>query len=397
MTAGAAQVQVSKTLFSVLFAISAGHFLNDLLQSVITSVYPLLKDNYQLSFTQIGIITFVFQVTASILQPFVGNYTDKHPRPYAFAVAMIFSLAGVLTLAYAGGFVTILFAVFLIGIGSSIFHPEASKVAFLASGGKRGLAQSIFQLGGNGGSAVGPLLVALFVIPYGQGNVSWFSAAAIIGAMLLYRVGAWYADQLSTGQARKASSGKSASYTRKQVQIALGILLVLIFSKYVYMACITSYFTFYLIDRFSVSVQDSQFYLFLFLGASALGTLLGGFAGDRYGRKPVIWFSILGTAPFTLALPFVNLFWTAVFVTIIGLILASAFSAILVYAQELVPDKVGMISGLFFGFAFGVAGLASAVLGKLADVTSIGYVFQLCAFLPLIGLATAFLPKGSRS
>lgn len=386
--------ETQKTIFTILFAISAGHFLNDLMQSVITATYPLLKENYKLSFTQVGIITLVFQLTASIFQPFVGNYTDKHPKPYAFAVAMCFSLVGILLLSNAHGFITILVAVSLIGIGSSIFHPEASKVAFLASGGKRGLAQSIFQLGGNGGSAMGPLLVAAFVIPFGQGYIAWFSIAALLAIFVLYRVGVWYsAFLLLPAFSKNKSVMEQVSYTRGQVTLAICVLLILIFSKFVYMTSISSYLTFFLMDKFHVSVQQSQFYLFLFLGASALGTLLGGPIGDRFGRKVVIWFSILGIAPLTLMLPYVNLFWTGIFITFIGLILASAFSAILVYAQELMPNKVGMISGLFFGFAFGIAGIASALLGKLADATNISYVYTVCAYLPLIGLVTVFLPK----
>ncbi len=396
VAAGAVAADAQKTVFAVLFAISAGHFLNDLMQSVITASYPLLKENYRLSFTQVGIITLVFQLTASIFQPFVGNYTDKNPKPYAFAIAMCFSLAGILLLSNAHGFITILLAVSFIGIGSSIFHPEASKVAFLASGGKRGLAQSIFQLGGNGGSAMGPLLVAAFVIPFGQGYIAWFSIAALLAVFLLYRVGVWYSAFLQQHAFTKRKEVREAPYTRKQVIMAVTILLVLIFSKYVYMTSISSYLTFFLMDKFHINAAQSQFYLFLFLGASALGTLLGGPVGDRFGRKIVIWFSILGIAPFTLMLPYANLFWTGILVTLIGLILASAFSAILVYAQELVPDKVGMISGLFFGFAFGIAGIASALLGKLADSTSIAYVYSLCAYLPLIGLVTVFLPRRNR-
>ncbi len=386
-----------KTIFTVLFAISAGHFLNDLMQSVITAAYPLLKVNYALSFTQIGIITLVFQLTASVFQPFVGNYTDKHPRPYAFAIAMCFSLVGILVLANAHGFISILVSVSLIGVGSSIFHPEASKVAFLASGGKRGLAQSIFQLGGNGGSAMGPLLVAVLVIPFGQGYIAWFSIAALLAIFVLYRVGVWYSAFLQQHAIAKKKTVRETPYTRSQVIVALFVLMILIFSKYVYMTSISSYLTFFLIDKFHITAQQSQFYLFLFLGASALGTLLGGPIGDRFGRKVVIWFSILGIAPFTLMLPYASLFWTGILVTLIGLILASAFSAILVYAQELVPHKVGMISGLFFGFAFGIAGIASALLGKLADVTSISYVYTICAYLPLIGLVTILLPKRKRA
>ncbi len=384
---------VQKTVFTVLFAISAGHFLNDLMQSVVSASYPLLKENYRLSFTQIGIITLVFQLTASIFQPFVGSYTDKNPKPYAFVMAMCFSMAGILLLSNAHGFVAILLAAAMIGVGSSIFHPEASKVAFLASGGRRGLAQSIFQLGGNGGSAMGPLLIAVIVIPFGQGYIAWFSIAALLAIVLLYRVGIWYSAFLQQYAMAERKRSREEPYKQSKVGITLTILLVLIFSKYVYTTSISSYLTFFLMDRFHIDARQSQFYLFLFLGASALGTLLGGPVGDRFGRKVVIWFSILGVAPFTLLLPYVSLFWTGILITFIGLILASAFSAILVYAQELVPGKVGMISGLFFGFAFGIAGVASALLGKLADSTSIVYVYHLCAYLPLIGLVTVFLPK----
>ncbi|MFT3703944.1 MAG: MFS transporter [Agriterribacter sp.] len=384
---------VPQTFYSILFAISISHLLNDMIQSVLQSSYPLLKANYQLSFSQVGLITFVFQVTASILQPFVGNYTDKKPHPYSFVFGLAASLIGIVLLAFAHGFETILISAALIGIGSSVFHPEASKVAYYASGGKRGLAQSIFQLGGNGGSAIGPLLVAAIVMPYGQSNIVWFSVAAILAIMILSKVGGWYNAHLTLRASKKAASSEGHHHLSKtKVITSLAILLLLIFSKFFYMASISSYFTFYLIDKFHVSIPQSQLYLFIFLGSVAAGTLLGGHLGDRFGRKIIIWVSILGAAPFTLLLPHVNLLWTGILIGITGVIIASAFSAILVYAQELVPGKIGMVSGLFFGFAFGMGGLGSALLGLLADHTSVNFVFEVCAYLPLLGIVTVFLP-----
>lgn len=392
-SAAASRAVVNATVFPILFTISFAHLLNDMLQSVIPSIYPLIKSNLHLTFSQIGLITFTFQITASLLQPFVGQYTDKFPKPYSLAIGMGFTLAGLVVLSLATGFVPILVAVGLVGVGSSIFHPEASRVAHLASGGKRGLAQSIFQLGGNAGSAIGPLLAAAIIIPHGQSNAIWFGIVAILGIFILSKIAVWYKEHLVLRTTKKGSvevvdNGLSTS----RVVVSIGILLVLIFSKYFYMASMSSYFTFYLIDKFHLSIQQAQLHLFIFLGAVAAGTLLGGPLGDRFGRKYIIWISILGVAPFTLLLPHVNLFWTGVLSAIIGVILASAFSAILVYAQELVPGKVGMIAGLFFGFAFGMGGLGSALLGKLADLTSIGYVFKVCAFLPLIGIITGLLP-----
>ena len=383
-----------QTVFSILFTISFAHLINDMLQSVIPSIYPLIKDRYHLSFTQIGFITFTYQMTASILQPFVGFYTDRKPRPYSLAVGMGFTLIGLLAVSQASSFYNILLSVGLIGIGSSIFHPESSRVAYLASGGKKGLAQSIFQLGGNAGSAIGPLLAALIVIPYGQSNVIWFCLIALIGIAVLFRIAQWYRGHLNSMALNKKVAKEEFYHnlSRKKVIFSLSILMVLIFSKYFYLASITSYYTFFLIDKFHVSIQQSQIYLFAFLGAVALGTLIGGPLGDRFGRKYVIWISILGVAPFTLLLPYASLFWTGVLSVTIGLIISSAFSAILVYATELVPGKLGLISGLFFGLAFGMGGLGSAVLGKLADMTSIALVFKICAFLPLIGVLTAFLP-----
>lgn len=384
-----------QTIFSILFTISFTHFINDMLQAVIPAVYPILKTKFSLTFTEIGLITLTYQLTASILQPFIGFYTDKKPRPYSLAVGMGFTLVGLAAVALASSFINILLAVSLIGIGSSIFHPESSRVAHLASGGKRGLAQSIFQLGGNAGSAVGPLLAALIVVPYGQFNIIWFCLAAIVGIVILSGIAKWYQEHLNLKALNKSAvtEEKHHSLSRRKVIFSLGILLVLIFSKYFYMASISSYYTFYLIDKFHLSVQESQIYLFAFLGAVAAGTLFGGPLGDRFGRKYIIWISILGVAPFTLLLPYVSLFWTGILSVIIGLILSSAFSAILVYATELVPGKVGLIAGLFFGLAFGMGGLGSAILGKLADATSIEYVFKICAFLPLIGILTSLLPN----
>jgi FSR family fosmidomycin resistance protein-like MFS transporter len=384
---------VQQTVFSILFTISIAHFINDVLQSVIPSIYPLIKSKYHLTFSQIGLITLTNQLTASLLQPIVGNYTDRKPRPYSLAIGMCFSLIGLLLLSRASGFVNILMSVAFVGIGSSIFHPEASRVAHLASGGKKGLAQSIFQLGGNAGSAVGPLAAAIIVIPHGQGNIIWFCLAAIVGIILLTRIAKWYQERIALRVAKKYGNNDARPVLSKQrIIFSLFILLILVFSKYFYMASMTSYYTFFLIEKFHLSVQQSQVYLFTFLGSVAAGTLFGGPLGDRFGRKYVIWISILGVAPFTLLLPYASLFWTGVLSAVIGLILASAFSAILVYATDLVPGKVGMIAGLFFGLAFGLGGLGSALLGKLADNTSIDYVFRVCAFLPLIGIFTGLLP-----
>ncbi|MDA6068321.1 MFS transporter [Flavobacterium sp. AC] len=386
---------VQKTVFSILFTISFTHLINDMLQAVVPAVYPIIKDKFHLTFTEIGLITLTYQLTASILQPFVGFYTDRKPRPYSLAVSMVFTMLGLAAVAYASSFVNILLAVSLIGIGSSIFHPEASRVAHMASGGKRGLAQSIFQLGGNAGSAIGPLLAAIIVVPYGQSNIIWFCIAAVLGIIILSGIAKWYQEHLNLKALNKSASVEEVhhSLSKQKVILSLAILMVLIFSKYFYMASMTSYYTFYLIDKFHVSVQESQVYLFTFMGAVAAGTLFGGPLGDRFGRKYIIWISILGVAPFTLLLPYVSLFWTGILSVIIGLIISSAFSAILVYATELVPGKVGLIAGLFFGFAFGMGGLGSAILGKLADATSIEYVFKVCAFLPLIGVLTTFLPN----
>lgn len=394
ITATTGQI-AEKTVFPILFAISLSHLLNDTIQSLIPAIYPVVKNTYNLSFSQIGLITLTFQMAASLFQPFVGLYTDKKPQPYSLAAGMTFTLVGLVTLSLSSGFYMMLLSVALVGTGSSIFHPEASRMAHAASGGRRGLAQSIFQLGGNFGSSLGPLLAAWIIVPYGQPSVIWFSAIALVAILILSRVGNWYKGYVRAMASRSKTKVSSMvhTYSRKRVVFAVAILLVLIFSKYFYMASLTSYFTFYVIDKFHVSVQTSQIYLFIFLISVAAGTLIGGPIGDRIGRKYVIWFSILGTAPFALLLPYANLFWTGVLIVPIGMILASAFSAILVYAQELIPGKVGLVSGLFFGFAFGMGGIGSALLGRLADSTSINYVFQICSFLPLIGLLTGFLPN----
>ncbi|MDB6133361.1 MAG: fosmidomycin resistance protein [Verrucomicrobiales bacterium] len=401
------------TVFSVLIAISAAHFLNDVIQALLPSIYPILEKSYQLSYKQLGFITFTFQVTASLLQPVVGLYTDKNPKPYSLAVGMAVTLAGLIFLSQAGTYPMILVSAAMIGIGSSVFHPEASRIAHMAAGRQKGLAQSLFQVGGNAGSSAGPLLAALIIVPHGQKSVALFSLLALIGVIVLWRLGTWqkqHRRSIIKPAAAKTGAGGSASGASavtvaeaavavspplpvRQVVMSLSILAALIFSKYFYMTSITSYYTFYLMERFQVSVRSSQFYLFLFLFAVAAGTILGGPVGDRIGRKRVIWGSILRVAPFTLLLPHVGLGMTAMLSVIIGLVLASAFSAILVYAQELVPGKVGMIAGLFFGFAFGMAGIGSALLGSLADHIGIQKVFNICAWLPLMGILTVFLPE----
>jgi MFS transporter, FSR family, fosmidomycin resistance protein len=380
------------TAFRILAAISFCHLLNDMMQSVVPAVYPILKTSYHLDFSQIGMITASLQITASLLQPLVGIYTDAHPKPYSLAIGMGFTLTGLLLLASAPSFLAILVAVALVGVGSAVFHPESSRIARLASGGQHGLAQSLFQVGGNAGSSTGPLLAAFIVLPKGQHTIAWFSIAAFIAMVILTQVGTWYKNHYPPTAKRVAPTAHS-TLSRQKVTVAMSVLIALIFSKYIYLASLTSYYTFYLITKFHVSVQSAQIHLFLFLGAVAAGTFAGGPIGDRIGRKYVIWCSILGVLPFTLILPFANLLWTAILTVIIGLVLASAFSAILVYAQELVPGRVGAISGLFFGLAFGVAGIGAALLGHLADATSITFVYQLCAFLPAIGLLTAFLPN----
>jgi len=381
-----------KTIFSILLSISFSHLLNDTIQSLIPSIYPIVKNSFHLNFSQIGIITLVFQLTASLFQPLIGLYTDRKPQPYSLAVGMVFTLSGLILLSQAKNYALLLVSVAVIGTGSSVFHPEASKVAYMASGGRRGLAQSIFQVGGNLGGSLGPILAAMIIVPFGQSSIVWFSILALVAIIVLLKVGSWYTHHINRMRKKITAITKVHDLSRAKVSWSVVILLVLIFSKYFYLASITSYFTFYMMHKFNVSIQTSQVHLFLFLFAVATGTLLGGPIGDRVGRKYVIWFSILGVAPFTLLLPYANLFWTTVLSIMIGVILASAFSAILVYAQELIPGKIGMISGLFFGFAFGMGGLGSALLGMLADKTSIDYVYHVCSFLPLIGVLTVFLP-----
>lgn len=384
------------TAFAILSMLAVCHMLNDMLQSIISAVYPLLKDSLLLNFTQIGLITLVFQLSSSIFQPVVGLITDKRPQPYSLPIGMAFSMIGIISLSFAGSFIHVLIAVFLTGLGSSIFHPEASRLAYMASGGKTGLAQSIFQVGGNFGSSVGPLLALWIITPYGQQNIKWLSLIALVCIGIMLVISKWYKSNLYRLKSAKkddSSIEKQSVYSSGKVAFAITILLILIFSKYVYMASLNSYYMFYLIDKFGVSVKDAQLFLFAFLFAVALGTIIGGPIGDRIGRKYVIWGSILGTAPFALIMPHVGLVWTCVLSIFIGFILSSAFSAILVYAQELVPGKVGLIGGLFFGLAFGIAGIASAILGKIADETSIQHVYDICAYLPLIGLVAAFLPN----
>ncbi|RBL93838.1 MFS transporter [Chitinophaga flava] len=389
-----AQQAAQQTVFSILIALSFTHFLNDTLQSLIPAMYPLVRESLNLNFTQVGLITLTFQMSASILQPLVGMYTDKRPQPFSLAIGMAFTLIGLVSLSFAHSLPMVLVSVALIGIGSSVFHPEASRMARMASGGKHGMAQSLFQLGGNAGSSLGPLLAAMIIVPLGQFHIIWFSLVALLAIGVMIYLGKWY--KVNTHRAKPKAMklpGQQQQLPSTTVVISLSILLILIFSKYFYMASMTSYYTFYLMDRFGISVQSSQVYLFIFLFSVAAGTFIGGPVGDRIGRKYVIWISILGVAPFSLLLPHANLFWTAVLSVFIGVILSSAFSAILVYAQELLPGKEGMIAGLFFGLAFGMGGIGSALLGKLADATSIQYVYQICAYLPLIGLLTGFLPN----
>lgn len=389
-----------KTFYFVLFSIGFAHLLNDMIQSVVPSIYPILKNEYDLSFVQIGIITFVFQLTSSLLQPVVGWYSDKHPRPYSLAAGMVSTLIGLCLLSVANSFTFVLLSVAIIGCGSSVFHPEASRVAQMASGGRKSLAQSIFQVGGNGGSAFGPLVAALVVLPFGQFAISWFSILALLAIFVLYRVGRWYSVRIKEGLAKRVlNASNSVPLPKTVVRKSLIILVILIFSKYFYIACMTNYFTFFLIEKFSVSIQHSQFYLFAFLGALAVGTIIGGILGDKYGRKYVILWSIFGAAPFTLILPYVNLWATVALSVIAGFVIASAFSAILVYATDLMPDKVGMIAGIFFGLMFGIGGLGSALFGWMADYTGIEFVFRVSTVLPLIGGIAWFLPNlnGSRA
>ncbi|MCW5557284.1 MAG: MFS transporter [Verrucomicrobiae bacterium] len=386
----------TQTVLGVLLAISFSHLLNDTIQALIPSLYPLLKQNLGLSFTQLGLITLTFQCTASLLQPLVGLFTDRRPMPYSLAVGMGLTLVGLLLLSQAHTFPLIIVSAALVGMGSAIFHPEASRIAHMAAGKRRGFAQSLFQVGGNAGSSLGPLLAALIIVPRGQAHVAWFSLVAGLGMFVLWRIGQWQWRHLHHIQRRSAAAHGGSTLPRATVVFSLAILVVLTFSKYVYLVSLTSYYTFYLIERFHVSVQASQLYLFVFLFAVAAGTILGGPIGDRIGRKRVIWASILGVTPFTLWLPHAGLATTAALTVAIGIILASAFSAILVYAQELMPGKVGLVAGLFFGIAFGIAGIGAAVLGKIADHTGIIAVFHGCAFLPLLGLLTVFLPDIER-
>ncbi len=381
------------SLFQVLLAVSFCHMLNDMVQSLLPSVYPILKGSFHLDFGQIGLIALVNQMTASLLQPFVGHYTDSRPVPYALPVGMTVTLFGLLLLAFAPTFGWLLFAAALVGVGSAVFHPESSRVARMASGGQHGFAQSFFQVGGSTGTAVGPLLAAFIVLPRGQAGMAWFSIFALIGMLVLTWVSGWAKHRRRSNPSYAlAGALPRETLSRRKIGIAMTVLMALVFSKYVYLASLTSYYTFYLITRFHLSVRSSQFHLFAFLGAAAAGTFFGGPIGDRFGRKYVIWGSILGVLPFTLLLPYANLFWTGVLSVIIGFVIASAFSAILVYAQELVPGRVGMISGLFFGLAFGVGGIGAALLGRLADMTSIVFVYRVCAYLPALGLLTWLLP-----
>jgi FSR family fosmidomycin resistance protein-like MFS transporter len=381
-----------RTIFPILAGISIGHLLNDTVQSLIPAIYPILKSSFHLDFSQVGLITLTYQLTASLLQPFVGMYTDKRPHPFSLPLGMTITLAGLITLAFAQSYGMLILASSLVGMGSSIFHPESSRVARMASGGKHGLAQSVFQVGGNAGTSLGPLLAAYIVLPHGQHSIAWVSIATLCGIVLLTWVSFWYRDHPARTRPKAVVKVKN-QVSRGRVIFAMSILIALIFSKYFYLASISSYYTFYLMSKFHIAVRTSQLYLFLFLGAAAAGTLIGGPVGDKIGRKPVIWVSILGVLPFTLLLPYANLFWTAMLTVVIGVTLASAFTAILVYAQELMPGNVGLVSGIFFGFAFGMGGIGAAVLGKVADMTSINYVYHLCSFLPAIGLLAAFLPR----
>ena len=393
--AGIPSVSVNNTVFTIIAAISFCHLLNDMMQSMLTALYPMLKQTYGLDFRQIGLLTLTFQVTASLLQPLVGFYTDRRPQPYSLSIGMSSTLVGLILLAFARHYGLLLLAAGLVGVGSSVFHPEASRVARMASGGRYGLAQSLFQVGGNFGSALGPLLAAFIIGERGQASIAWFSLASFLAMIVLWQVGNWYSHHRTTGT-KRAMSHVSVGLPRRRVMLALLVLGALVFSKYIYLASLSSYYTFYLIQKFGVSIRESQLLLFVFLASVAAGTVLGGPIGDRFGRKYVIWGSILGVLPFTVALPYANLTWTAVLTVPIGLVLASAFSAILVFAQELVPGRVGMIAGLFFGFAFGIGGIGAALLGVLADKQGIDVVYQICSFLPLFGLLTVFLPNIER-
>jgi MFS transporter, FSR family, fosmidomycin resistance protein len=387
------EVQKEEVAMTVLVALSFSHLLNDMIQSLLPAVYPMLKAGYHLTFAQIGVITLTYQLAASILQPFVGFFTDKRPLPYSLPVGMFSTLTGLLTIAYATSFPVILVGAALIGIGSSVFHPESSRMARTAAGGRHGFAQSFFQIGGNAGSAIGPLLAAFIVLPYGQTNMAWFSVAALIAIVVLSLVSTWYKKYHLSNRRGAGKMAPAAVYTRKQVIVSITVLLLLIFSKYFYLSSITSYYTFYLISKFQVTVQNAQLLLFLFLTAVAVGTFFGGPIGDKIGRKYVIWVSILGVLPLTLIMPHANLLWTAALSVVIGLVIASAFSAIIVYAQELIPGHTGMIAGLFFGFAFGMGGLGAAIFGNIADHQGIEFVYSIAAYLPAIGILTLFLPN----
>ena len=384
--------------FAILVSLSVCHLLNDTNQSLLSAIYPILKDSYRLDFAQVGLITLAFQFTASMLQPVVGMVSDRRPQPFSLPVGMSFTLAGLLLLSVASSFPVILVAAALVGIGSSIFHPEASRVARMASGGRYGFAQSLFQVGGSSGSAIGPLLAAFVVVPHGQASIAWFALAALLAIALLTQISFWYRRHPSIAQPRGGLHAPSARapLPRARTAVAVAVLIALLFSKNVYTASLSSFYTFYLMQKFHVSVQNAQVHLFVFLAALVAGTLAGGQIGDRFGRKPVIWFSILGALPFALMLPYATLFWTGALSVLIGLILSSAFSAILVYAQDLLPGRVGMVAGIFYGFSFGLAGLGAAALGQIADLTSIDTVYRICSFLPLIGLLTAFLPNVER-
>jgi len=380
----------------ILISLSFCHTLNDLMQSMIPALYPMIKDQFHLDFTQIGLITMAFQLTAALLQPTIGAYTDNRPQPYSLAIGMGATLIGLILLSVAHDYVMVLFSAALVGVGSAVFHPEASRVVRIASGGRYSFAQSLFQVGGNIGSAIGPLLAALIVLPRGQGAIAWFSLSALVAMVVLTRVGMWYAARARPSRAAGRAAFGASGLSQRRVVFCIFVLMVLIFSKNVYTSSLTSFFTFYLIERFHLSVHDAQVQLFIFMTAIAVGTLIGGPITDRIGRRPMIWISIVGALPFTLALPYASLFWTDVLTVIIGLLMASAFPAILVYAQELVPGRIGMISGLFFGFTFGLGGLGAAAMGRIADATSVGFVYQLCSYLPAIGLAAWLLPNLDR-
>nr|WP_208642643.1 MFS transporter [Sphingobacterium detergens] len=383
----------TRPIFSILFAVSMVHLLNDLIQAVIPATYPLLKEEHHLSFSQVGMITLVYQIAASIFQPVVGSFTDKHPVPYSQIIGMSFSLVGMLLFSQAHSYAWILFSVFLVGIGSSIFHPESSRVAYMASGGRRSMAQSIFQIGGNAGTALAPIIVAFLVLPRGQQAVAWMCLFTLVGQFISYYIGTWYKRRLANVSRSTKRNIRVPDLPNSRIVATVIILLLLIVSKYFYIASITNYFQFYTMKKFGINEVEAQVYLFYFLIAVAVGTLLGGAFGDRFGRKYVIWFSVLGVAPFALALPYVGLTMTGILIVIIGLILSSAFPAIIVYAQELLPKKLGMVSGLFYGFAFGMGGIGSAVLGWQADHTSIEFIYHLCSYLPLIGVVAYFLPN----